>query len=413
MTPQKTAEVAANAADGQAAAAAEPAFPFPRTCPFGLSEQLESRSGEKPQKLSFKGTGTSGWLVTGYKDVRSVLADPHTSVRGIDDSSRGDAGDQAVPGFFVAMDPPGHDDLRRILAREFTPRRMAAMRPTVERIAGELIDRMLESDGPVDLVDALALPLPSLVICELLGVPYDKHDFFQERTRAVLAADSTPEDIAAAIGAVMTYLAELVAIKQVTPGDDLISLLIQHIESGAVSVVDVAGMSTLLLMAGHETTGNMIGLAVYALLEHPDQLEQLRAEPELMPQAVEELLRYLDIIGDLPRSVTEDIEVDGQTIAKGELVLLSTQAGNRDPEVFDEPDRLDIHRDASRHLTFGHGIHTCLGAPLARLELQVVISALLERLPSLRLAVPSEEVRVKTEARIFGLHELPLTWDRG
>lgn len=189
--------------------------------------------------------------------------------------------------------------------------------------------------------------------------------------------------------------------------------MIQHIESGAVSVVDVAGMSTLLLMAGHETTGNMIGLAVYALLEHPDQLEQLRAEPELMPQAVEELLRYLDIIGDLPRSVTEDIEVDGQTIAKGELVLLSTQAGNRDPEVFDEPDRLDIHRDASRHLTFGHGIHTCLGAPLARLELQVVISALLERLPSLRLAVPSEEVRVKTEARIFGLHELPLTWDRG
>ena len=387
-----------------------PAFPFGRTCPFAPNDKYSAFDDADLKQIDFN--GTPGWLVTGYNNVRSVLADPRMSVRGIDDSSRGDDGDQAVPGFFVAMDPPQHDDLRRILAKEFTPRRMAAMRPTIERIANELIDEILKSDGPVDIVDALALPLPSLVICELLGVPYDRHDFFQDRTRAVLRQGSTPEEIGAAIGDVMGYLAELVTIKQATPGDDLVSLLTKHIESGDLSVIDVAGMSTFLLMAGHETTGNMIGLGLFALLEHPEQLAELREDPELMPQAVEELLRHLDIIGSLPRTTTEDIEIEGQRIAKGELLMFSTEAGNRDPSVFDEPDRLDFHRDASRHLTFGHGIHTCLGAPLARLELQVVYSLLLERIPNLRLAVPASEVGLKNDARIFGVHELPVTWDR-
>lgn len=387
-----------------------PAFPFGRTCPFAPNDKYAAFDDNNLKQIDFN--GTPGWLVTGYNNVRSVLADPRMSVRGIDDSSRGDDGDQAVPGFFVAMDPPQHDDLRRILAKEFTPRRMAAMRPTIERIANELIDEILKSDGPVDIVDALALPLPSLVICELLGVPYDRHDFFQDRTRAVLRQGSTPEEIGAAIGDVMGYLAELVTIKQATPGDDLVSLLTKHIESGDLSVIDVAGMSTFLLMAGHETTGNMIGLGLFALLEHPEQLAELREDQELMPQAVEELLRHLDIIGSLPRTTTEDIEIGGQKIAKGELLMFSTEAGNRDPEVFDEPNRLDFHRDASRHLTFGHGIHTCLGAPLARLELQVVYSLLLERIPSLRLAVPASEIGLKNDARIFGVHELPVTWDR-
>ncbi|WP_040841376.1 cytochrome P450 [Nocardia brevicatena] len=410
MTTQPAeAEVAAPSV-GTAATSDLASFPFRRECPFAPSDKYKSYSDDALRKVDFK--GAPGWLVTGYNNVRSVLADPRMSVRGIDDSTRGDAGDQVVPGFFLAMDPPEHDDLRRILAKEFTPRRMAAMRPTIERIANELIDDMLASDGPVDIVDALALPLPSLVICELLGVPYDKHDFFQERTRAVLASESTPEQVGAAITDVMTYLAELVTIKQAEPGDDLISLLVKHVESGAVSIADVAGMSTLLLMAGHETTGNMIGLGLFSLFEHPDQLAELRSDLELMPQAVEELLRHLDIIGNLPRTTTEDIEINGQTIAKGELVMLSTEAGNRDAAAFDEPDRFDIHRDAGRHLTFGHGIHTCLGAPLARLELDVVFTTLLKRLPTLRLAVPAAAVRVKYEAKILGVHELPVTWDR-
>lgn len=409
MTTQPVEAEVVTPAIGTAATEDLDSFPFRRECPFALAKKYESYSDDALRKVDFK--GTPGWLVTGYNNVRSVLADPRTSVRGIDDSSRGDAGDQAVPGFFVAMDPPEHDDLRRILAKEFTPRRMAAMRPTIQRIADELIDTMLASEGPVDLVDALALPLPSLVICELLGVPYDKHDFFQERTRAVLAPNSTPEDIEAAIGAVMMYLAELVTIKQAEPGDDLISLLVKHIDSGALTVIDVAGMSTFLLMAGHETTGNMIGLGLFSLLEHPDQLAELRNDLQLMPQAVEELLRHLDIIGNLPRTVTEDIEINGQKIAKGDLVMMSTEAANKDADIFDDPERFDIHRDASRHMTFGHGIHTCLGAPLARLELDIVFTTLLERIPTLRLAVPAAEVKVKF-ARIFGLDELPVTWDR-
>ena len=387
-----------------------PSFPFGRTCPFAPNTKYEAFSDDKPDKVDFN--GTPGWLVTGYNNIRQVLADPRMSVRGIDDSSRGDDGDAAVPGFFVAMDPPQHDDLRRILAREFTPRRMAAMRPTVERIANGLIDDMEKADGPVDIVDALFLPLPSLVICELLGVPYDRHDFFQDRTRAVLKRGNTPEQVGAAIGEVMGYLAELVGVKQENPGDDLVSLLTKHLDSGDLSVTDVAGMSTFLLMAGHETTGNMLGLGLYALLEHPEQLAELKADLELMPQAVDELLRHLDIIGSLPRTATQDMEIAGQPVAKGELIMFSTEKGNRDPEVFSDPDVLDFHRDASRHLTFGHGIHACLGAPLARLELRVVYALLLERLPNLRLAVPAEQIEMKNDARIFGIHELPVTWDR-
>lgn len=396
--------------DTVASDGANPSFPFGRTCPFAPNAKYDDYSDDSLDTIDFN--GTPGWLVTGYNTIRQVLADPRMSVRGIDDSSRGDDGDAAVPGFFVAMDPPQHDDLRRILAREFTPRRMAAMRPTIERIANELIDQMLATDGPVDIVDALFLPLPSLVICELLGVPYDRHDFFQERTREVLKRGNTPEQIGAAIGDVMGYLAELVGIKMQNPGDDLVTLLTKHIESGDLSVIDVAGMSTFLLMAGHETTGNMLGLGLYALLEHPEQLAELKADPELMPQAVDELLRHLDIIGSLPRTATEDMEIAGRPVAKGELIMFSTEKGNRDPEVFSEPDTLDFHRDASRHLTFGHGIHACLGAPLARVELQAVYTLLLERLPNLRLAVPADQIEMKNDARIFGIHELPVTWDR-
>lgn len=396
--------------EGATAAESRPAFPFGRTCPFAPNAKYDGFSDEKLDRIDFN--GTPGWLVTSYSNIRQVLADPRMSVRGIDDSSRGDDGDAAVPGFFVAMDPPQHDDLRRILAREFTPRRMAALRPTIERIANELIDEMLKADGPVDIVDTLFLPLPSLVICELLGVPYDRHDFFQDRTRAVLKRGNTPEQVGAAIGEVMGYLAELVGVKTEDPGDDLVSLLTKHIESGDLSVIDVAGMSTFLLMAGHETTGNMLGLGLYALLEHPEQLAELKAEPELMPQAVDELLRHLDIIGSLPRTATEDMEIAGQPVAKGELIMFSTEKGNRDPDVFSEPDALDFHRDASRHLTFGHGIHACLGAPLARLELQVVYTLLLERLPNLRLAVPADQIEMKNDARIFGIDALPVTWDR-
>lgn len=391
--------------------AGAPSFPFDRRCPFSVAEDYQNVPNDgPPTPVTFK--GAPAWLVTGFDDVRKVLADSRCSVRNVPDLSRGDTGDESgeggLPGFFLAMDPPEHTVLRKTLAKEFTPRRMEAMRPTVQRITDQLVDDILAGQKPADLVDTLALPLPSLVICELLGVPYDKHDWFQEETRKVLDTTRTPEEIGQAIGAVMTYLAELAMVKMDDPGDDLISLLVHHARVGTVTVPEVAGMATLLLMAGHETTGNMISLSAYTLLSHPEQLEELRQDPGLIPQAVEELLRYLDIIGNLPRTTLEAMDLNGRQLDKGALVMVAMDAANRDGRVFPDPNTFDIHNDSRGHLAFGHGIHSCLGAPLARIELQVVIETLLKRIPTVALANP--EAQVKPESKIFGLSELQLTW---
>ena len=385
-----------------------PVFPFKRQCPFAPA--ADYADGGSIRKVSFKNI-VPAWLVTDYSDVKAVLGDRRSSVRNIPDPSRGDEGGEALPGFFIAMDPPEQTRLRKMLSREFTPRRMEAMRPAVERITNKLIDQMLEQDGPVDLVQALALPLPSLVICELLGIPYDRHDWFQEETVKFLRLDTTPEEAAETVASVMGYLGELTVSKMDDPGDDLISLLLNHVRSGDLTVTEVAGMAAFLLMAGHETTGNMISLSTYALLEHPDQLELLRQDPSLIPAAVEELLRYLDIIGNLPRYLTEDMELAGQTIPAGDIVMVAMDKANRDPNQFEDPETLNILRkDAKGHVAFGHGIHVCLGAPLARVELQSVITALFNRIPTLKLAVPAEEIEVKTDAKIFGLKSLPVKW---
>ncbi len=384
-----------------------PAYPFKRTCPFAPA--AEYADGGSVRRVMFKDI-VPAWLVTDFNDVRAVLADRRSSVKNIPDPSRGDSGEEALPGFFLAMDPPEQTRLRRMLSREFTPRRMEAMRPAVERIANQLVDAMLTQPGPVDLVEALALPLPSLVICELLGVPYDRHDWFQQETRKVLDSEAAPEEVGGAIAAVMEYLGELTVTKMDDPGDDLISLLLNHVRSDDLTLTEVSGMAAFLLMAGHETTGNMISLGVYALLEHPDQLEQLRQDPTLILAAVEELLRYLDIIGNLPRSLTADMEIDGQTFSAGDIVMVAMDAANRDENQFDDPNTLNIRRDARGHVAFGYGVHSCLGAQLARVELQVVIGTLLKRIPTLRVAIPAEEIQVKSDARIFGLKALPITW---
>ncbi|MGY4103649.1 cytochrome P450 [Nocardia sp. R16R-3T] len=404
MTPTPTQSTAESHVDA-------PSFPFVRRCPFSVAEDYQNVPNDgAPIPVTFK--GAPAWLVTGFDDVRKVLADSRCSVRNVPDLSRGDSGAEggegSLPGFFLAMDPPEHTVLRKTLAKEFTPRRMEAIRPTVQRITDQLVNEILASEKPADLVDQLALPLPSLVICELLGVPYDKHDWFQEETRKVLDTTRTPEEIGQAIGAVMTYLAELASEKMEDPGDDLISLLVHHARVGTITVPEVAGMATLLLMAGHETTGNMISLSVYTLLSHPEQLEELRRDRDLIPQAVEELLRYLDIIGNLPRTTLEPLDLNGQPLDKGALLMVAMDAANRDQRVFSDPDNFNIHNDSRGHLAFGHGIHSCLGAPLARIELQVVIETLLRRIPT--LALVEKDASVKPESKIFGLSELQLTW---
>jgi cytochrome P450 len=259
-----------------------------------------------------------------------------------------------------------------------------------------------------DLVHDFALPLPSLVICLLLGVPYEDHAFFQECSRVLLRRDSAPEDVDAAQKRLADYLAALTETKRTAPDDGILSRLA---ERGELTTEEIGAMGRLLLIAGHETTANMTALSVLALLRNPAQLDHLRAHPESVPGAVEELLRYLTIVhSGLTRVAAEDVEVGGVTIRAGEGVVCMVSSANRDDAHFPGGDDLDLTRDARRHLAFGFGTHQCLGQPLARLELQIALATVLRRLPGLRLAVPFEDVPFRGEMLVYGLHELPVTW---
>ena len=283
----------------------------------------------------------------------------------------------------------------------------------MQKIVDELIDTMLAGPNPTDLVEAFALPVPSLVICELLGVPYDGHDFFQANSKTVIRRSATPDERAAAFAALDDYLDNLIGEKLASPGDDLLSAVAARVKAGELPREEAAQMARLMLIAGHETTANMIALGTLTLLQHPDQLALLREseDPRLAASAVEELLRYLTIVhnGRL-RVAVENIEIAGQTIHAGEGVILPTEIGNRDPEAFDDPDELDIQRDARHHVAFGFGIHQCLGQPLARMELQVVYSTLYQRIPTLALATELDQVPFKHDGLVYGVYELPVTW---
>jgi cytochrome P450 len=300
-----------------------------------------------------------------------------------------------------------------MVSAAFSVKRVAAMRPAVQKIVDEAIDTMLAGPTPVDLVAALALPVPSLVICDLLDVPYDDHDFFQSITRTLVNRGSTPEERGAAHAQLAGYLDALVGVKLTNRGDDLLSGLAARIEAGELTRQEATATAVLLLIAGHETTANMIALSTIALLEHPDQLAILREtdDPKVVAGAVEELLRYLNIThGGRRRVALEDIEVAGKNIPAGTGLIMPNDIGNRDPEAFPDPDRLDIRRDARHHVAFGFGVHQCLGQPLARMELQVVYNTLYRRIPTLRLAVEREQFRFKTDGFVYGVYELPVTW---
>ncbi|MDT0456312.1 cytochrome P450 [Streptomyces sp. DSM 41527] len=361
--------------------------------------------------------GHEGWLVTGYDAVRRLMADTRFS-------SRQDLGilhvpyeaphmpaatepSPQVPGLFVAMDPPDHTRLRRRLTGAFTVKRMKQLEEHIIDIAERQLDELARLTPPVDLVKEFALPVPSLVICQLLGVPYADRETFQVNSAKFLVKDQSLDEKMAAYHALTTYLSELVTDKRAAPGDDILSDLARHDD---LTIEELTGVAFLLLFAGHETTANMLALGTFALLEHPDQLAELRADPDLLPGAVEELLRYLSIADIFYRYATEDIELGGETIGKGSTVVVSLLAANRDPLRFDHPDTLDIHRKARGHLSFGHGIHQCLGQQLARIEMRAGFEGLLRRFPTLELAVPANEVKLKTDMNIYGVHELPVTW---
>ena len=274
---------------------------------------------------------------------------------------------------------------------------------------------MLASEGPVDLVQAFALPIPSLVICEMLGVPYAERAEFQQRSAVLVSVDLPDEVVMRASDELSEYMAGLVIAKQADREDDLLSRMITRAEEQGrpLSVEEAVSMGITLLIAGHETTANMIGLSTLALLRAPDQLDALRNDPEVAPTAVEELLRYLTVIQfGLFRYALEDIPLGDETIKAGEYLVAAISSGNRDERVFPDPDQLDLSRKASAHLAFGFGPHQCLGQQLARVELQEVYTRLYSRIPTLRLAVPFEDIKFKDNTLVYGVRALPVTWDR-
>ncbi|MGW7100018.1 cytochrome P450 [Streptomyces sp. NPDC054838] len=377
-------------------------------CPFDPPAELTDARRHGPISRYTHPGGKPGWLITGYDLVRSVLADPRFSSRkellNVVDFEI----PPAPPGEFLLMDEPQHGRYRKPLVGKFTARRMRLLTERIEQITADCLDAM-EAAGPsADLVSAFAKPIPTIVICELLGVPYEDRDSFQEQIDKFMNGETNDEDLIAAYTATQDYLARLVAAKRANPTDDVLS----ELTDSDLTDEELQGISLILLAAGFDTTANMLALGTFALLQNPAQLAALRADPALIDQAVEELLRYLSVAKSFMRTALVDVEVGGEVIEAGTTVVLSYNTANRDPERFADPHVLDLRRESGGHLAFGHGIHLCLGQQLARVEMRVAFSALLERFPTLRLAVPAEEVALRPEAAdIHGVKNLPVTWD--
>lgn len=397
-----------------------PGYPMARTagCPLDPPPGLRTLESEGPLRRVRLWDGSTPWLVTRHAEQRALLADRRVS------------SDPTRDGFpylnqlvrerrnvglsFISMDDPEHARLRRMITGAFTMRRIEGLRPRIQHVVDALIDEMLAGQAPADLVAAFGLPVPSMVICHLLGVPYADHDFFQRMSRTLINRTTPAEVAEEAREELVAYLDRLVEGKLAEPGDDLLSrVAAERVATGEMSRRELVNMGLLLLIAGHETTANMISLGTYALLTHPDELAAVRGsdDPQLIVRTVEELLRYLTIVHTGRRRVAiEDIEIAGEVIRAGEGIVLPGEIANRDAAVYPDPDRLDVHRDARGHLAFGFGVHQCLGQPLARVELQVVYGTLYRRVPTLALAVDPARVRFKHDSIVYGVYELPVTW---
>ncbi len=393
--------------------AAPQPLPTTRTCPFDPPEELARLRSEQPVNPLVYADGSVGWLVTGHAEAQTVLTDPRFSarkelqklpVKWAGQMERKPAG----PGEFIFMDPPGHTRYRKLLAGQFTMRRMRQLTPRIEEIAEEHLDAMERQGPPADLMRAYAYPIPSLAICEMVGMPYAESGALHDKVVKLFKFESTPEETRTAGADIHRMLYDLLRRKRARPADDLMSGLVTGEE---LSDQEILRVVSLLLIGGFDNTANMIGLGVFALLQHPNQLALLRARPELVDGAVEELMRYVPSLHIGPiRVALEDVEVAGQLISASEVVTLSLAAVNRDPRRFAEPDRLDVTRAASRQLAFGYGVHQCIGQQLARIEMRVAHAALLRRFPTLRLAVPADEVPMRDNIVPYGPCCLPVAW---
>ena len=338
--------------------------------------------------------GKPTWLATRYADVKIVLGDPRFSrEQALGEDEPRILSFSHRPDSILTMDAPGHTRLRKAVAKAFTMRRIELLRPRTQQIVDGLLDDMEKTGGPADLIRSFAVAVPMMVICELLGGPYeDRHKFhhWSEILASTRSSEYTKDDIAQADAELRGYLADLVEIKRTQPGEDLLTVLLesQRTDDNPLTDTEIVGLAWSVLLAGFEITTNMMVNAAYLLLTEPEAGTRLRDEPELLGRAVEELLRHVQLTTGsfFPRKALEDIELGGTLVRAGETVLPSTLAANRDESVFPGADRLDFDRTENSHLTFSYGIHHCLGAPLARMELQVALGTLLRRFPELRLA---------------------------
>ena len=383
-----------------------PNLQLTRSCPFDPPDgaaELRERGAVSQVRLY---DGSTVWLISGHTEARALLSDPRVS------SDRGRPGFPTLAPEFarnrptndsatlISNDPPVHTRLRRMVIPSFTVRKINVLRPKIEHIVTERLDAMIAAGPPADLYADFALPVPSMVICELLGVPYEDHTFFEEQSRRRLDADGD------AILQLIRYLHGLVQKKVDNPGDGLLDdLIAEQLADGELDLGELAMMGMVMLIAGHDTTANMISLGTMLLLGNPEQLARVRADEAAVPAAVEELLRYLTIAGTLSRVATEDIELGGHTIRAGDGVLVASSVANRE-----QSDELDVENPMRQHLAFGFGIHQCLGQNLARAELEIAFTHLFRRIPTLRLAVPVEEVPRRPMAVLSGVTELPVTW---
>jgi cytochrome P450 len=398
-----------------------PEYPMARNagCPFAPPPDVMALAEEKPLSRVRIWDGSTPWLITGYEQVRELFSDARVSV------------DDRVPGFphwnegmlstvhkrprsVFTADGDEHTRFRRMLSKPFTFKRVEGLRPTIQQVTDDSIDAMLAGPKPADVVSSIALPVPSVVISQMLGVPYEDAEMFQHHANVGLARYAAAEDTMKGAMSLHKYLAALVEAKIENPAEDAVSDLAERVKAGELSVKEAAQLGTGLLIAGHETTANMIGLGVLALLLNPSQAAVLREaeDPKILANAVEELLRYLSIIQNGQRRVAlEDIKIAGETIRANDGIIIDLAPANWDADAFTEPDRLYLHRSgADRNVAFGYGRHQCVGQQLARAELQIVYQTLFRRIPTLELAVPIADVPFKDDRLAYGVYELPVTW---
>jgi cytochrome P450 len=376
--------------------------------PYPTYRRLREKAPVHKSALGF-------WAVTRYDDVAAVLRDPRLGKEAVQKLVEKRTGSPSADFSMLTRDPPDHTRLRGLVAKAFTPRVAEAQRQDIERLVNGLIDRV-EGAGKMDLMEDFAYPLPIAVICDMLGIPVESRETFKtwnldiaRGLDSIFLVPEVAQRAAAGREALSGYFRELIAERRKAPQNDLLSVLIAAEEAGdKLSEHELIATCNLLLLAGHETTVNLIGNGTLALLRHPAEMRRLRENPSLGASAIEELLRYDSPVQRTARMASEDVSINGQTIPKGEVVTLFMGAANRDPARFSDPDRLDIGRPDNRHLSFSHGIHFCLGAPLARAEGQIAIATLARRLPKLALATESPEFRPSVTLR--GLEALPVTF---